>query len=97
MKGPIGGKSLSVPFYGCPQCGWATTASLSTALKAHHVSSPACGGELELIDDWHLPRRERERTVRRAARPAKIEPLPRARPRERAGADAPTFPPFDRA
>ena len=50
------GKSLGVSFYGCPDCGWATTASLSTAVKAHRVGSPGCAGELESIDDWRLPR-----------------------------------------
>ena len=65
-----GGNSVSVPFYGCPECGWATIAPLSTALKAHRVGSPACAGELESIDDWRLPRGERERTVRRR-RPAR--------------------------
>jgi peptide subunit release factor 1 (eRF1) len=44
-----------VPFYGCPECGWATTASSSNAAQAHRLSVPECGGELELIDDWLLP------------------------------------------
>jgi hypothetical protein len=52
-----GGNRMSVPFYGCPTCGWATTASLSTAVKAHQVASPTCAGELESIDNWRLPRR----------------------------------------
>ena len=70
---PVGGKSVTVPFYGCPECGWATTAPLSTALKAHQVSSPDCAGEFESINDWSLPRRDRckrGRTVRRR-RPAR--------------------------
>ena len=29
----------------------ATTASLSTAVKAHQVGSPTCAGELELIKE----------------------------------------------
>ena len=55
----------SMPLYGCPDCGWATIASLVTAAHAHEVSSPACPGELELIDDWHFPRVRAEPPVAR--------------------------------
>jgi hypothetical protein len=68
----------SVPFYGCPECGWATTASSSTAAQTHQVRVPDCGGELELIEDWLLPgdepeapalRRDVARRSRRTATP----------------------------
>src|SRR5947209_13143102 len=59
------GKAASMPLYGCPACGWASTASLVTAAEAHQVGSPTCGEELELVDDWHLPRVEAEQSVPR--------------------------------
>jgi uncharacterized paraquat-inducible protein A len=59
-----------VPFYGCPECGWATIASLPTAAQAHEARVPGCGGKLEAIDDWLLPSDEPEHTAigREAAR-----------------------------
>jgi hypothetical protein len=54
-----------VPFYGCPKCGWATTASRSNALQAHRVRAPDCVGGLELIAEWLLPGDEPERSASR--------------------------------
>jgi hypothetical protein len=67
------GKSVPVPFYGCPECGWATSASSSTATQAHQMGVPECGGELELVDDWLLPGDEPEDTaIRETARRLRI-------------------------
>lgn len=52
---PHAGKPTNMPLYGYPTCGWATSASLATAVKAHQACSPTCAGELELIKDWDLP------------------------------------------
>jgi hypothetical protein len=49
-----------VPFYGCPECGWATTASRFTAVQAHKTGVPDCGGKLELVEDWLLSSDELE-------------------------------------
>jgi hypothetical protein len=49
-----------VPFYGCPECGWATTASSSIAAQAHQLGVPDCRGTLEVIEDWLLPGDEPE-------------------------------------
>ena len=67
------GKAATVPFYGCPECGWATSASSSTAAHAHQLGAPECGGELELVDDWLLPGDEPEATaIRETARLSRI-------------------------
>lgn len=52
-----------MPFYGCPECGWATAASRSTAAQAHQIGVPNCGGKLEVIEDWLLPGDEPERST----------------------------------
>ena len=56
-----------MPFYGCPECGWATTASRSNAAHAHLRGEPDCGGELELIEDWQFPGDEPEQSAKREA------------------------------
>lgn len=56
-----------MPFYGCPECGWATTASRSIAAQAHQLGVPDCGGKLELIEDWQFPGDEPEHPAKREA------------------------------
>jgi hypothetical protein len=55
-----------VPFYGCPECGWATIASRSTATQTHQLAVPDCSGTLERIEDWLFPGDEPEHSVIRS-------------------------------
>jgi hypothetical protein len=33
-----------MPLFSCPICGWATTASLTQAVRAHELGVPDCNG-----------------------------------------------------
>jgi EAL domain len=71
------GNQSRVPFYGCPECGWATVASLPNAAQAHEVGVPGCAGKLEAIEDWLLPSDEPEHSALRretAHRPRSAAP-----------------------
>jgi hypothetical protein len=38
-----------MPLFSCPICGWATTASLAQAVRAHQFGVPDCDGILEQV------------------------------------------------
>ena len=67
-----------MPFYGCPECGWAATASSADAGQAHRMAVPDCTGNLERIDDWLLPGDKSEKSTKRrdALRQAGTEATP---------------------
>jgi hypothetical protein len=38
-----------MPLFSCPICGWATTASLTQAVRAHELGVPDCDGVLRQV------------------------------------------------
>lgn len=43
------GKFANMPLYRCPECGWATTASWVTTVRAHRAGCPECAGSPLLV------------------------------------------------
>ena len=63
---------MLVPLYCCGACGFATTASWRNAVMAHHVGSPECADELEMVVSFpdRLPELGRVRTRAERSRAA---------------------------